>query len=79
MLLGGVETDERLVRELTRIVGRPLAHKLEKALLSRSTIVALTRDEMRAILEALETPPPEVHELRRHLLEHGNRRLRERL
>jgi hypothetical protein len=79
MLLGGVDVQDRLVRQLANIVNRPLAHKLEKALLFRSVIVGLTRDEMEAILTALESAPAELRDLRDLLLSERQWRLRERL
>jgi hypothetical protein len=79
MLLGGVDVEDRIVRQLANIVNRPLAHKLEKALLFRSVIVGLTRDEMETILTALESAPAELHDVRDLLLSERQWRLRERL
>ena len=79
MLLGGVDVEDRIVRQLANIVNRPLAHKLEKALLFRSAVVGLTRAEMEAILIALESAPAELHGFRDLLLSQRQWRLRERL
>ena len=57
MLLGGVDVQDRLVRQLANIVNRPLAHKLEKALLFGSVIVGLTQDEMEAIPHSARSRP----------------------
>ena len=78
MLLGGVDVDDRIVRQLANIVNRPLAHKLEKALLFRAAIVGLTRDEMGAILIALESAPAELHDVRDLLLSQRRWQLRGR-
>jgi hypothetical protein len=75
-LVGGVSVEDRVVRDLARIVNRPLAHKLETALLFRAKVVGLTRDEMRAVLAALEDAPPELQGLREMLL--ADRRWRHR-
>ncbi|HEX3292019.1 MAG TPA: hypothetical protein VHR46_11550 [Gaiella sp.] len=64
MLLGGVPIDDELVRRLAALLGRPLASKLDQALLLRAQIVALTRDEKEAILTALEKAPPELDTVR---------------
>ena len=79
MLLGGVDVEDRVIRQLANIVHRPLAHKLEKALLFRSAVVGLTRDEMGAILTALESAPADLHDIRDLLLSERQWRLRERL
>ena len=67
MLLDGVPIDDALVRRLTAILGRPLSSKLEQALLFRAQIVALTRAEKAAILEALEKAPPDLEAVREQL------------
>jgi len=46
--------------------------KLEQALLFRAQIVAMTRDEKRAVLAALEQAPAELEELRELLLADEN-------
>lgn len=68
MLLGGVPIDDQLVRRLAGILGRPLASKLDQALLLRAQIVALTRDEKKAILAALEEAPPDLEAVRELLI-----------
>jgi hypothetical protein len=68
MLLGGVPVDDQLVRRLTMVLGRPVGDKLDRALLFRAQIVALTRDEKMAILEALEKAPPDLEPLRESLM-----------
>ena len=79
MLLGGVAIDDRLVRRLAVLVGRPLANKLDHALLFRAQIVALTVDEKKAILAALEKAPPELEPVRELLVADAQWRLRGRL
>jgi len=64
MMIGGVWVDDRHVRQLAQIVERPLSHRLEQALLFRAQIVAMTRDERRAVLSALERAPAELEEVR---------------
>jgi hypothetical protein len=76
MLLGGVAIDDRLVRRLATIVGRSLGNKLDHALLFRAEIVALTRDEKKAILAALEGAPPELEPVRELLIADEQWRLR---
>jgi len=78
MLLGGVAIDDRLVRRVATIVDRPLASKLDQALLFRAQIVALTVDEKKAILAALEKAP-ELEPVRELLIEDEQWRLRGRL
>ena len=79
MFLGGVPVDDRLVRRLAGILGRPLGSKLDHALLFRAQIVALTRDEKEAILQALEHAPPELEPMRELLLADESWRFRRRL
>ena len=79
MLLGGVPIDDELVRRLAAILRRPLGSKLDHALLFRAQIVALTRDEKEAILEALEKAPPELEPVRELLMADAQWRLRDRL
>jgi hypothetical protein len=79
MVLGGVPVDDRLVRRLAAILGRPLGSKLDHALLFRAEIVALTRDEKDRILEALEHAPPELEPVRELLLADENWHFRRRL
>ena len=45
MVLDGVSIDDRVVRELAAVVGKPLAQKLEQALFFSAEVVALTRTE----------------------------------
>ena len=68
MMIGGVWVDDRHVRDLVAIVKRPVAWRLEQALLFRAQVVAMTRDEKRAVLSALEDAPAELEELRKVLL-----------
>ena len=68
MLLGGVPIDDALVRRLSTILGRPVGDKLDRALLFRAQIVALTRDEKMAILAALEKAPPDLEPVRKMLI-----------
>jgi hypothetical protein len=72
MMIGGVWVDDRHVRDLVAIVQRPVGWKLEQALLFRAQIVAMTRDEKRAVLAALEQAPAELEELRELLLADEN-------
>jgi len=71
-MIGGVWVDDRHVRDLVAIVQRPVGWKLEQALLFRAQIVAMTRDEKRAVLAALEQAPAELEELRELLLADEN-------
>ena len=57
MLLGGVDVDDRVVRDLAAILDRSLGNKLESALVFRAKIVGLTTEERRRILAALEHAP----------------------
>ena len=43
MVLDGVSLEDRVVRALAAVVGRPLRQKLEQALFFSAEIVALTR------------------------------------
>jgi hypothetical protein len=79
MLVGGVPIDERLLRELARVVDRKLARRLDTALLYRAKVLGLTVDERAAILKALENPPPGLEELRATLLQDPRWRLSESL
>ena len=79
MLVGGVPIEERLLRELTRVVDRKLAQRLDTALLYRAKVLGLTVAEREAILKALEDSPPELEELRAILLQDPQWRLNERL
>ena len=68
-LLGGVEVDERLVRDLISILpDRPLARKLDTALLLRARFVGLSSDERRAVLAGLEHGQGDLRDLRETLL-----------
>ena len=79
VLLSGVPVDERLVRRLAAIMGKPVGAKLEQALLFRASVVALSRDEKTAVLSALEKAPAGLEELRELLLADERWRFRERL
>jgi len=72
MIIGGVWVDDRHVREIAAIVKRPVGWRLEQALLFRAQVVAMTRDEKRAVLSALEQAPAELEEVRALLLADEN-------
>jgi hypothetical protein len=72
MMIGGVWIDDPQVRKLTTIVERPVARRLEQALLFRAQVVAMTRDEKRAILSALERAPAGLEEVRELLVADEN-------
>jgi hypothetical protein len=57
VLLGGVDVDDRVVRDLAASLDRSLGNKLESALVFRARIVGLTTEERRRILAALEQAP----------------------
>ena len=64
MVLDGVSLDDRLVRNLTPFLERPLAKKLEQALFFSARIVALTHEERLAVLAALDRARWEWDEVR---------------
>jgi hypothetical protein len=64
MVLDGVSLDDRVVRDLAAIVGKPLAQELEQALFFSDEIVALTPGERWAVLAALARAPSEFEEVR---------------
>jgi hypothetical protein len=68
MVLDGVSLEDRVVRDLAAIVGRPLGQKLEQALFFSAEIVALTRAERVEVLAALDRMPWEFEEIRKLLL-----------
>ena len=68
MLLGGVDLDDRVVRDLVAILDRSLGNKLESALVFRAKIVGLTTEERRRILAALERAPAGLQAVREVLL-----------
>ena len=68
MVLDGVSLDDRVVRDLTAFLERPLGQKLEQALLFHAKIVALTHEEKLAVFEALDRAPWEFEEIRELLL-----------
>ena len=78
MLLGGVQVDDRVVRDLAAIVDRSLGNKLESALLFRAKIVGLTTEERRRILAALDQAPAGLQAVRQDLLSSDAWRLRDR-
>jgi len=53
MLLDGVLVEDRIARELTANVNRPLGHRLQQALFFSAEIVALTRQEKAEVIAAL--------------------------
>ncbi len=67
-LLGGVEVDERAVRDLVRILDRPLARKLDVALLSSAKMVRLSSHERRDVLAGLAYAQGDLQSLRESLL-----------
>ena len=79
MLVGGVSVDERLLRELVRIVPPTLARRLDTALFYRAKVLGLTVPERKAILAALEDAPAGLEELRGVLLNELEWRRREGL
>ena len=79
MLLGGVEVENRLIRELSGIVERPLGNKLERALFYRAKVMGLTGDEREAVLAALENAPDELQNIRDLLLTNNSWRRRQPL
>ena len=68
MVLDGVAVDDRVVREIAAVVGKPLAQKLEQALFFSAEVVALTRTEKDAVLAAVGRMPWEYEEVRELLL-----------
>jgi len=74
MIIGGVWVDDRYVKVLSALVERPLSSRLEQALHFRAQVVALTRDEKRKLLSALERAP-ELEEVREQLLADENWRV----
>ena len=67
-LLGGVEVDERVVRDLIPILDRPLARKLDMALLSRAKMVGLSSHERMDVLAGLAHAHGDLQDLRELLL-----------
>ena len=78
MLLGGVDLDDRVVRDLVAILDRSLGNKLESALVFRAKIVGLTTEERRRILAALDHAPAGLQAVRQILLTSEAWRLRDR-
>ena len=72
MVIGGVWVDDRHLRELVPILDRSVGRRLEQALLFRAQFIALTSDEKRAVLAALERGPAELNEVRELLLADEN-------
>ena len=68
MVLDGVSLDDRVARDLTAVLERPLGQKLEQALFFSAEIVALTRGERVEVLAALDRMPWEFDEVRKLLL-----------
>ena len=68
MVLDGVPIDDRVVRDIAAVVGKPLAQKLEQALFFSAEVVALTPTEKDAVLAALDRMPWEYEEVRELLL-----------
>ena len=68
MLVGGVPIDDRLLRELARIVPPTLARRVDTALLYRAKVLGITVAEREIILAALEDAPADLAELRGVLL-----------
>jgi hypothetical protein len=68
MVLDGVLVEDRVVRELSALVDRPLANKLERALFFSAEIVALTREEKSAVMSALNRDETTFKDVRERLL-----------
>jgi len=68
MVLDGVSIEDRVVRAIAAVAGKPLAQKLEQALFFSAEIVALTRGERAEVLAALDRMPWEFEEIRKLLL-----------
>jgi hypothetical protein len=68
MVLDGVVVDERVVRELAKVVDAPLAQKLERALFFKAEVVALTREERDAVAAAMNHGRWEPEDVRERLL-----------
>lgn len=68
LLLGGVAVDDDGVRELARLVTKPLRQKLETALRIKSRVVGVTSEDRSAILLALEDAPDSLRGVRELLL-----------
>jgi len=64
LLLGGVAVDDEAVWELVRLVEQPLSQKLERAIRLRLGVVAVTPDDRKAILQALENAPDSLRGVR---------------
>jgi hypothetical protein len=79
MLVGGVAVDERLLKELARLLPPNLARRLDTALFYRAKVLGLTIAEREAVIAALEDPPPGLEELREVLLSEQAWRARESL
>jgi hypothetical protein len=69
VLVGGVPVDERLLRRLAEVVPPAVARRLDLALFYRAAVLGLTAAERRAILDALENPPPGLENLRATLIQ----------
>ncbi len=69
MLVGGVPIDERLLRELTRVVDRNLAQRLDTALLTARKCWGSRLPNGRRSSKPLENSPPVLEELRAILLQ----------
>ena len=72
MVIGGVWVDDRHLRELVPILERSVGRRLEQALLFRAQFIALTSDEKRAVLAALERGSAELNDVRELLLADEN-------
>jgi hypothetical protein len=68
LLLGDVAVDDEAVWELVGLVEQPLRHKLETALRLRSSVVSVTPDDRKAILQALENAPDSLRGVQELLL-----------
>ena len=68
MVLDGVSIEDRVVRAIAAVAGKPLAQKLEQALFFSAEVVALTHAEREAVLAALDRMPWEYEEVRELLL-----------
>lgn len=68
ILLGGVAVDDEAVWELARLVKQPLNRQLETALRLRTTVVGVTPEDRKTILQALDDAPDSLRGVRELLL-----------
>ena len=68
MLLGGVPIEDRHIPELARLLPKTLASKLTVARTFGSQVVALTSEERRQIVMAIERAPGTLDDDLRYLI-----------